>query len=138
MKLSRPLLTGCAALTAAFALKACNAPTQAPAAADEGYAATGKHCVDEDNCILSLRSTSQPDTTILVLDGFRSAGIAALNTASATPGAFTVLRRYAVDSNNTVYEFTPAEDSQTVCTLLDGYRSGSLTCSPRNVPAPGR
>lgn len=83
------------------------------------------------NLVTEFRTVSDPETLVIAVDGYRS--LATDSWTQAQGGALghpEVLTEYTLTAGR-VYEFQPASNENMVCTYIDGYRSGALTCAPR-------
>lgn len=127
----RPLLASLAALTAAFSVAACG--NSGPITDQTGAVVQGVTNTIGGYDVHEIESSHQPDAVIITFDTYSGGGVAIVSTVEAAPGPAQLLRRYEVDGN-TIIEFTPSADSNTVCTLLDGYESGALACARVNRP----
>lgn len=83
------------------------------------------------NLVTEFRNVSDPDTLIIAIDGYRSLATASWKQPQGGAlGHPEVLNQYTLTAGQ-VYEFQPASNENMVCTFIDGYRTGALTCAPR-------
>lgn len=131
MKLSKAFAAAALGLVAAMSLTGCGPANDA--AMDNGATTVSNNTVASyslpDSSVYEYSPVNAPDKICVYVDGYQSVAQDCFdkpaNFNAAAQG--TIHARYSLGDGK-VTEFTPASDQGKLCTYVDGYKAGALSC----------